>query len=133
MSAPTFKYVAPCCFVFAKQNGRGQGIKAALSAFDAADTTQVIRAFFRLYIVFTEIMALEAVCAFTDIESYEKSGDAIEQRKYGTKGTQDSAPGSSRKENDDQKQDEDCQFKCVWPDDLLACNCLLSHIRHGLF
>jgi hypothetical protein len=98
----------PCCPDRLGQNGGGQGIKAALSAFKAADTTQVVRAFFRLYVVFTEIMALETFGALVGIEPYEESGDAIEQRKYGTEGTQDSAPGSSRKENSDKKQDKDC-------------------------
>jgi hypothetical protein len=113
--------------------GEVESVKIAASALEAADATQVVRAFFRFYVVFTEFMALKAVCAFIDIEPYEEGRDAIEQRKYCTERTQDSAPGSSRKKNGNKKQSEDCQFKCVWPGNLLTCNCLSSHIRDGLF
>lgn len=59
----------PCCHDRSGQNGGVQGIKSALSAFEATDATEVIGAFFRLYVVFTEVMALETMGAFIDIEA----------------------------------------------------------------
>jgi hypothetical protein len=78
-------------------------------------------------------MALEAVGAFIGIEPYEESRGAIEQRKYHSERAQYPAPRPPCKENCHEKQDKDCQFKRVRPDNLLACKGLLNHIRDGLF
>ena len=110
-----------------------KGVEIAASALEAADAAEVVGAFFRLNIIFAEFMTLQAVGAFITVKSHEKGGDAIEQGKYGAEGAEDSTPRSFRKENGDYKQDKNCQFKCVWPSDLPACNRLLNHIRDGLF
>jgi hypothetical protein len=62
--------------------GKIERIKITASALEAADAAQVVGAFFRLNIILTKFMALEAVGAFINIEPYEESRDAIEQRKY---------------------------------------------------
>jgi hypothetical protein len=113
--------------------GEVKGVEIAASALEAADAAEVVGAFFRLNIIFAEFMTLQAVGAFITVKSHEKGGDAIEQGKYGAEGAEDSTPRSFRKENGDYKQDKNCQFKCVWPSDLPACNRLLKHIRDGLF
>jgi hypothetical protein len=116
-----------------KYAGEGQGSRATASTLQAADAAKVIWAFFRLYVIFAELMALEAFGAFIGIEPYEESRGAIEQRKYHSERAQYPAPRPSCKENCHEKQDKDCQFKRVRPDKLPACKGLLNHIRDGLF
>ena len=58
--------------------GEVEGIEIAASALQAANTAQVIWAFFRLNVVFAELMALEAFGAVVEIKPNEEGGDAIE-------------------------------------------------------
>lgn len=58
--------------------GEVEGIEIAASALQAANTAQVIWAFFRLNVVFAELMALEAVGAVVVSEPYEEGRNAVE-------------------------------------------------------
>ncbi len=57
---------------FFKYAAESQSARVAPDAFEAANTSQVIKAFLRLYPVFAQLMAPLAVGAFVGVESQEK-------------------------------------------------------------
>ena len=90
-------------FCVLKNAAQIQDIGAALGAFETAYTAQVVRALFRLDTVFTQFVTFLAVRAFIGVESQEERRDAIEQREDRAQLTEQSAPGSSDKEDGDQE------------------------------
>ena len=99
-------------FVFRRieDTAQVQGVRAALGAFEAAYTAQVIRAFFRLDAVFAQLVTSIALCAFAGVESQKERRDTIEQREYRAERAEQSAPGPSDKEDSNKEQNENRQL-----------------------
>jgi hypothetical protein len=114
-----FKYTAEC-----------QSFSTASRAFQTADASQIVRAFFRLYPVFAQLVASLAAIALIKVKSQKKGRDPIEQCKYRSKRAQYSTPGPSYKENGHQEQRKNCQLKRVGPGNLLSGNRPAYYIRH---
>lgn len=60
------------CLRFLKYAAESQSAGVTPDAFEAAITPQAIRAFFRLYAVFTQFMAVLAVGTFVGVELQKK-------------------------------------------------------------
>lgn len=64
---------------FLKYAAESQSAGFTADTFETANTLQIVGAFFRLYAVFAQSVAVLAVGAFVGVESQKKSGDAIEK------------------------------------------------------
>jgi len=60
------------CLWFLKYAAESQSAGVTPDAFEAANTPQAIRAFFRLYAVFTQSMTVLAVGTFVGVEPQKK-------------------------------------------------------------
>jgi hypothetical protein len=114
-----FKYTAEC-----------QSFSTASRAFQTADASQIVRAFFRFYPVFAQFVASLAAIALIKVKPQKKGRDPIEECKYRSKRAQYPAPGPSYEENGHQEQRKDCQLKRVGPGNLLPGNRPAYYIRH---
>jgi hypothetical protein len=65
-----------------KDAAQAQGFGTAPRAFEAADTTQIVGGFLRLYAELAQFVATLAVRAFLAVEPQEECRETIEQCEY---------------------------------------------------